>query len=157
MDLRFTADRNLGKLVKWLRILGYDTLWEPGNADREFLRKAGETGRIALTRRSDLTALPHPGPLIVVRSDRVEGQIGEILEALTIKPDPKDRMTRCLRCNAMLEAVTKEEVEGAVPAYVYQNNTYFRKCPTCGRIYWPGTHARNVEELLRMRIPTRPL
>ena len=157
MDLRFVADHNLGKLAKWLRILGYDTLWEPGNADREFLPKAREAGRIALTRRSGLAALPHAGPLIVLTSDRVEGQLGEILEALIMKPDPKDRMTRCLRCNAILEAVTQGEVEAAVPAHVYQNSTYFRKCPICGRIYWPGTHARNVEELLRMRIPTRPL
>ena len=156
MDVRFLCDRNLGKLSKWLRILGYDTLWDRGDADQGFLRKAGREGRIALTRKRNLGG-GGSGRLIVVRADRVEGQIGEILETLTMKPDPKDRMTLCLRCNATLEAVTKEEVEGAVPAYVYQNSTYFRKCPICGRIYWPGTHARNVEELLRMRIPTRPL
>jgi uncharacterized protein with PIN domain len=157
MDLRFVADYNLGKLAKWLRILGYDTLWEPRNADREFLQEAGEAGRIALTRRRGLAALPHVGPLIVLTDDRVEGQLGEILEALIMKPDPKDRMTRCLRCNTILESVNKEEVEAAVPAHVYQNSTYFRKCPICGRIYWPGTHSRNVEKLLRMRIPTCPL
>ena len=156
MDVRFLCDRNLGKLAKWLRILGYDTLWEPANADRGFLRKARREGRIILTRKRNLGG-GGSGRLIVVRTDRVEGQIAEILEALTMKPDPKDRMTLCLRCNAILEAVTKEEVEAAVPAYVYQNSTYFRKCPICGRIYWPGTHARNVEKLLRMRIPTLPL
>jgi uncharacterized protein with PIN domain len=154
MDLRFLCDRNLGKLSKWLRILGYDTLWDQGDADHGFLRKAGREGRIALTRKGNLGG--DPGRLIVVRADRVEGQIGEILEALTLKPDPRNRMTLCLRCNVILEAVKKEDVEGAVPAYVYQNSTCFRKCPICGRIYWPGTHVRNVEELLRMRIPSRP-
>ncbi len=148
MDVRFLCDRNLGKLSKWLRILGYDTLWDRRDADQDFLRKAGREGRIALTRKKNLGD-SGSGRLIVVKTDWVEGQIGEILEALTVKPDPKDRMTLCLRCNAMLEVVTKEEVEGAVPAYVYQNSTCFRKCPICGRIYWPGTHARNVEELLR--------
>jgi uncharacterized protein len=155
MAVRFLCDCNLGKLAKWLRILGYDTLWERGDADQGFLRKAEREKRIAVTRKRNLGG--GFGRLIVIRDDRVEGQIGEILEALTMKPDPKDRMTLCLRCNAMLETVAKEEVEGAIPAYVYQNSTYFRKCPICGRIYWPGTHARNVEELLRMRIPTRPL
>jgi uncharacterized protein with PIN domain len=156
MNVRFLCDRNLGKLVKWLRILGYDTLLDRGEADQGFLRKAVEAGRIALTRKRNLGA-GDSGRLVVVRADRVEGQIGEIMEALAMKPDPKDQMTLCLLCNAILEAVTKEEVEGAVPAYVYQNSTCFRKCPICGRIYWPGTHARNVEKLLRMRIPTHPL
>ncbi|MCX5838475.1 MAG: Mut7-C RNAse domain-containing protein [Deltaproteobacteria bacterium] len=155
MDVRFLCDCNLGKLAKWLRILGYDTLWYPGDSDQSFLRKAGREGRIALTRKKNLGG--GAGCFIVVRADRVEGQIGEILEALTLKPDPKNRMTLCLRCNAILEAITREEVEGSVPAYVYQNSTCFRKCPICGRIYWPGTHARNVEELIRMRIPTHPL
>jgi uncharacterized protein len=154
MDVRFLCDCNLGKLAKWLRILGYDTLLERGDADQGFLRRAGRERRIALTRKRNLGG--GSGGLIVVRADRVEGQIGEILEALTLKPDPQDRMTLCLRCNAILEAVKKEEVEGAVPAYVYQNSTCFRKCPICGRIYWQGTHVRNVEELIRRRIPTRP-
>jgi uncharacterized protein len=156
MDVRFLCDRNLGRLVKWLRILGYDTLWDRGDADQDFLRKAGYAGRIVLTRKRNLVDIGS-GRIIVVKSDRVEKQIREILEVLTIKPDPKDRMTLCLLCNAMLKTVTKEEAEGEVPVYVYRNSTYFRKCPICKRIYWSGTHARNVEKILKMRIPTRLL
>lgn len=148
MNVRFLCDRNLGKLTKWLRILGYDTLADLGEADQGFLRKAVEAERIALTRKRNLRA-GDSGHLVVVRADRVEGQIDEIMKALAMKPDPKKQMTLCLLCNAKLEAVTKEAVEGAVPAYVYQNSRYFRQCPICGRIYWPGTHVRNVEELLR--------
>ena len=154
MSVRFLCDCNLGKLAKWLRILGYDTLWERGAADQVFLRKAGRERRIALTRKKNLEG--GSGRLIVVRDVRVEEQISEILEALTLNPDPQNRMTLCLRCNAILEAAKKEEVEGAVPAYVYQNSTDFRKCPICRRIYWPGTHVKNVKELLRTRIPSRP-
>jgi uncharacterized protein len=156
MDVRFLCDLNLGKLVKWLRILGYDTLWDRGNADRGFLRKADETGRIVLTRNRNLRVIGS-GRIIVVKADRVEKQICEVLEVLNIKPDQKDRMVRCLLCNTMLKTVTKEEAEGEVPAYVYRNSAYFRKCPICKRIYWSGTHARNVEKILKMRIPTRPL
>jgi uncharacterized protein len=152
MAVRFLCDCNLGKLAIWLRILGYDTLCERGEADQVFLRRAGRERRIALTRKRNLGG--GPGRLIVVRNDRVEGQICEILEALTLNPDPQNRMTLCLRCNATLEEAMKEEVQGAVPAYVYQNSTNFRKCPICGRIYWPGTHVKNVEELLRTRIPS---
>lgn len=155
MDVRFTADRNLGKLAKWLRILGYDTLYDRGNAEGGFLRKAGEEGRIALTRRRDLARRSSPGSLVVVRADHVEGQLGEVIEALALKPDPAKRMTRCLRCNAPLEAVSKEAVIGLVPAYVSETCTEFRICRSCGRIFWPGTHPRHVEEYLKTHIPAR--
>jgi uncharacterized protein len=153
--VRFLCDSNLGKLSKWLRILGYDTLFDPGEADQCFIRKAGGEGRIALTRKRRLGG--YPGCLIVLMSDRVHEQICEVMDALSIRPDPKDRMTLCLRCNAKLTEAAKLDVEGTVPAYVYQNCACFRKCPVCGRVYWPGTHPRRVEEYLRTRIPTGPL
>jgi len=155
MDERFICDRNLGKLAKWLRILGYDTLFYRGNADRDFLRKADQEGRIALTRKRDLERRQHAGRLVVIKADRVNAQIGEILEVLALSPDPLRRMSRCLRCNSMLEEVAKEAVEGMVPVYVYENCMQFRRCSLCGGIFWPGTHPRHVEEYLRRRIPSR--
>jgi uncharacterized protein len=153
MEVRFAADRNLGKLAKWLRILGYDTLYDRGDADRSFLRRAAEDGRIALTRKRDLVAPAHPGSLVVVKADRVEAQIREVLQKLGREPDPSLRMTRCLNCNAPLEEVSKASVEGLVPAFVYTAHTRFRRCPLCGKIFWPGTHARHVEERLKARLP----
>ncbi len=153
MEERFIADRNLGKLAKWLRILGYDTLYDRGCADRGFLGRAREDGRIALTRRQDLSRLAHQGSLIVVKADRVEAQIGHVLKELGKEPDPSRRMTRCLRCNAPLEEVPKASVEGRVPAYVYIVSTRFRRCPRCGKIFWPGTHTRHVEERLKAQLP----
>ncbi len=153
MDARFTADRNLGKLAKWLRILGYDTLYDRGNADRAFFLKARRDGRIALTRRRDPGRPAGAGRAFVVRADRVEAQIREVLDGLGLSPDPSRRMTRCLICNAVLTEVPKEEVEGRVPAYVLQTCGNFRGCSVCGRIYWPGTHPGRVEEYLRTRIP----
>jgi uncharacterized protein len=155
MSTRFLCDRNLGKLVKWLRILGYDTLWHPGNADHFFLLEALREKRIALTRANNWgsgTDEYH----IVVKADHVREQIGEILEVLDLKPDRKSRMTLCLRCNARLDMITREEAREKVPVYVHQNNrSCFKTCPICGRIYWPGTHARNIEEFLSTHIPTR--
>lgn len=151
MGARFSADCNLGKLAKWLRILGYDTLYERGKADRSFLMKAAEEGRIALTRKRDLAGLSPPGHLVVVKADRVAGQIGEVLEALALEPDAAKRMSRCLRCNDLMEEVGKERIEGLVPAHVYQKYARFRRCPSCDGIFWPGTHRRHVEEILRKR------
>lgn len=155
MEERFAADRTLGKLVKWLRILGYDTILNRADTDRDFLKKADEEARIALTRKRDLARLPRQGFLIVVKADRLEDQIGEVLEVLLLNPDPAKRMTRCLMCNSPLEEVSKEAVEGLVPAYVCEKYLQFRKCLLCGKIFWPGTHPRNVEEYLRRRVPVR--
>ena len=152
--MQFLCDRNLGKLLKWLRILGYDTLGTC--SEREFIAEAAQGERIALTRQRRLVG-GQMGRFIVVQADRVDRQIAELAETLSLKPDPKDRMTLCLSCNRKLCPVAKGEVEAAVPAYVYQTFANFKKCPECGRIYWPGTHVRRVEEYLRRRIPTRPL
>lgn len=154
MEERFTADRNLGKLAKWLRILGYDTLYDRENADRNFLRRVAAGGRIALTRKQGLARLSQqPGRLVVVKADRVEKQIGEVTTALNLTPDPGKRLTRCLRCNEPLGEVDREAVEGLVPAYVFEKYDRFLRCPSCLGIFWPGTHHQRVEEELRSRSP----
>lgn len=155
MDIRFIADRNLGTLAKWLRILGYDTLYERGNADFDFLRKGSEEQRVVLTRKQDLTHHRPVIPMVVVKADHAPDQLAEVLEALKIIPNPMKRMTLCLRCNTLLEAIPKEAAEGLVPVYVYQTYGQFRMCPLCGRIYWPGTHCKRVKERLRAQLPHR--
>jgi uncharacterized protein with PIN domain len=143
--MKFLCDRNLGKLAKWLRILGYDTLYEA--TDRGFVHQAAQGQRIALTRRRQPVGAA-AGRLLVLEADRADRQIAELVEALSLKPDPANRMTRCLSCNERLCPVAGAEVEQAVPAYVCQTVANFKKCPGCGRIYWPGTHGRHVEQHL---------
>jgi uncharacterized protein with PIN domain len=140
---RFAADRNLGKLAKWLRILGYDTLYDRNDADRD--------------RKRELAHRVHLGPLVVVKADHVEGQLSEVITALDLEPDPSRRMARCLNCNAPLEEVPKASLEGLVPIYVFGTCTQFRRCPLCKRIFWPGTHSRHVEERLSAQFPHRDL
>lgn len=155
MDVRFAADCNLGTLAKWLRILGYDTQYERGKADVEFLRKAAGEGRVVLTRKRGLDRLPFEGRLIVVHADEVRLQLSEIMEALCLEPDPVKKMTRCLGCNSVLEKIPKTSVEGSVPAYVYVKYGEFRRCSACGRIYWPGTHRLHIEKSFK-KILTPP-
>lgn len=153
MDVRFAADCNLGTLAKWLRILGYDTLFERGIADLDFLRKAAGEGRIVLTRKRGFAGLSFEGRLVVVKADHVRLQLGEVLEALSLEPDPAKKMTRCLGCNTVLEKIPKAAAEGRVPVYVYIRCVRFKRCPACGKIYWPGTHRRHIEESLMAQIP----
>jgi len=118
--MKFLADSSLGRLSKWLRLLGYNTVYYRGEADRSFLRKAEEEGRAALTRRRDVLARQHPGIVLFVENDRVENQIEEVLEKLDLRPDPASYFTLCVRCNESLKAALPEEVQPLVPDYVFR-------------------------------------
>ncbi len=153
MDVRFITDRSLGRLSKWLRLLGYDTVYYRGEADRTFLRKAEKEGRVVLTKKRDLAGRSHPGVMIILREDRVGDQIREVLSQLSIKPDPAIMFGRCLLCNETLEEVAPESVAGVVPDYVVRHGRDFKRCPRCGRIFWPGTHRERALQFLRTHIP----
>jgi hypothetical protein len=155
VPVTFLADATLGRLVTWLRILGYDTAVWKGRGGRDFLRKAALESRCALTRRRDLASRQCSGLVVVIRADQIREQLPEILETLALSPDPQRFFTRCLKCNERLEDVRKEDAQGRVPAYVAETHEAFRICPRCGRIFWPGTHRARMEEVLRKRSPTR--
>jgi len=146
--MKFLADSSLGRLSRWLRILGYDTVYWRGEADRAFLRKAEKEGRAVLTRRKDVLARQHPGIVLFVESDRVEDQLIEILGKLDLKPQPENIFTRCLHCNESLNEASPEEVRSLVPDYVFRTQREFRVCPKCGGVYWPGTHRERAMKTL---------
>ena len=147
--MKFLADSSLGRLSKWLRLLGYDTVYWRGEADRSFLRKAEREGRAVLTRRKDILARQHPGIVLLVENDRVEDQLVEILEKLDLKPDPGILYTLCLRCNESLKKAAPEEVRPLVPDYVFGTQKEFRVCPKCGGVFWPGTHRDRALSVLQ--------
>ena len=155
-DPRFTADANLGRLVTWMRILGYDTKSERGEADRQFLQRAREEGRVVLTRKRGMAGRQFAGRMLVIAADCVPQQLDEVIERLNLNPAPERFFSRCLRCNRMLEKVERGDVESRIPAYVYRNAADFRRCPECRRVYWPGTHGENARRFLRRRIPGHP-
>jgi len=134
--MKFLADSSLGRLSRWLRILGYDTVYWRGEADRSFLRKAEREGRAVLTRRKDVLARQHPGIVLFVENDRVEDQIEEVLKKLDLRPEQSKLFTLCLRCNESLKEAKPEEVRPLVPEYVFRTQREFRVCPECHGVYW---------------------
>ncbi|HVN71263.1 MAG TPA: Mut7-C RNAse domain-containing protein [Desulfomonilia bacterium] len=129
------CDQNLGKLAKWLRILGFDTelmsRW-----DNDAMMKAVKAGRIVLSRK--VAAAPNRG-ILFIRNDRVREQLKEVLASLDLRKDIKP-FRRCSLCNALLINVPREEVKDSIPEYVYATRETFARCPSCGRVYWKGTH-----------------
>lgn len=147
--MKFLVDSSLGRLSTWLRILGYDTVYWRGAADRVFLRVAERQGRAVLTRRKELLARQHPGIVLFVGHDRAEDQIVEVLGKLGLRPEPDKLFSVCVRCNESLLKSTPEEVRPLVPDYVFRTQKAFQVCPKCGRVYWSGTHRERALSALR--------
>ncbi|MBN1978343.1 MAG: Mut7-C RNAse domain-containing protein [Anaerolineae bacterium] len=135
--LKLLADGMLGTLAKWLRLLGYDTAYDNAAADPQLARRARAEGRVLLTRDRELAGRRGLSALLI-RSEVLEEQVREVQDALGSPPAPA--LSRCAVCNAALEPLSPEEVADRVPPYVLQTQTDFRRCPGCGRVYWPGTH-----------------
>ena len=146
---RFIVDCMLGKLAKWLRMLGYDTSYCPDADDDELVRIAVRDNRILLTRDRRLCDRRMVRKRCVFVDWGSTGeQLRQVVRELGLKVD-KDRLfTRCAVCNGEITPLSKPEVEGRVPPYVYKTQPEFGYCASCDRIYWRGTHVQHVLEAL---------
>lgn len=145
---RFLADCNVGRLARWLRVLGYDAAYEPALPDAQVIARALAEGRVLLTRDADMMRrrVITGGALkaILLRHDRVEDQVRQVLTELAL--EPSQALSRCLDCNAELEPRAKDAVADRLPPYVRATQDRFSECPSCARIYWPGTHWERMRE-----------
>ncbi|HDN80063.1 MAG TPA: hypothetical protein ENG33_06340, partial [Chloroflexi bacterium] len=115
--MKFLADSMLGSLAKWLRILGYDTLYFPNMEDSELARLAMKEGRVLLTRDQELARRKGLKALLI-KSEKLQEQITQVFRELNL--EKKNPFSRCPVCNTPLQPVDKEAVRGRVPAYVFE-------------------------------------
>lgn len=141
--LKLLADGMLGRLAKWLRLLGYDTAYDNSADDAELARRARAEGRVLLTRDHELAGRRGLRTLLI-QSEVLEEQVQQVQDTLGGPLHPA--LSRCSVCNVALEAVTPEEIADRVPPYVLRTQTEFRRCPGCGRVYWPGTHLQAMRK-----------
>jgi uncharacterized protein with PIN domain len=147
---RFVADKTLGRLVRWLRIVGCDVLYGPNFSGKGLLSAGRREDRVVLTRDRRVTRRSDMPPFLLVESDRFREQLRQVIDAFAIDPG-KALFRRCIECNADLVEATREEVTGRVPAFVLATQTRFRRCPRCRHLYWDATHVARVrDELSRM-------
>jgi uncharacterized protein with PIN domain len=150
--MKFVADSMLGKLARWLRILGYDTAYDPYGEDNALIRQAQAEGRILLTRDRPLSERMPNGRCLLVAAGDLDGQVAQLVAEIDLDLDRRT-FTRCLICNEPLVALSRPKAEGRVPPYVYKTQTRFQLCPACDRVYWRGTHLdRMSERLERIRM-----
>ena len=143
---KFIADCHLGRVAKYLRILGYDTLYFSHIEDNDLIKLANDEGRIILTRDRELSERKHANAFLLKAMD-TQTQLKTILEHFGLSKEVKGT-SRCLVCNTPLESIDKEEVIDQLPEGVKKHFELFERCPTCHRIYWHGDHYRNMVSLL---------
>lgn len=153
MRYSFAADRTLGKLAKWLRILGFDTTFESGVSNDRFYQ-ALEPERILLTRTTASRRRFTGRRLVFIEADRVQDQLRQVIGELAITRRDIHLFSICLHCNAAIVKVGKQDVYGRVPDYTWETRDEFSQCPRCGRVYWAGSHverSRGVVDRLFIR------
>lgn len=153
-ELRFAVDAMLGRLARWLRLLGFDASWEADVPDARLVRLALDEGRWILTRDRALPVEWRVPRVHLVSAEQPFEQLREVVRAFELGPRVRP-FVRCTRCNALLAPLATEDAAARVPARVRERHARFLACPGCGRVYWEGTHVERMRRLVA-RVLERP-
>jgi len=138
VQTRFVADVMLGRLSKWLRVMGCDTHYQPFYKDGMldvFIRD----DRLLLSRNRRIIGKYNPS--LFIGTDHVRTQLQEIIKKGYLSLDNSQWFTRCLVCNTLLKRIPLVDIKATIPEYILsQNNSGIHFCPSCGRYFWPGSH-----------------
>ena len=144
---RFVADVHLGGLARYLRMLGFDTLYDKTYRDAKIAAISARDRRIVLTRDRDLLmhrVITHGR---FVRATRLRDQLIEVVDAIDLVGQFAP-FTRCMECNTALTPVTKDQVQHRLPAETLDIFTRFSQCSSCDRVYWKGSHQRRMQKFM---------
>jgi uncharacterized protein with PIN domain len=150
--MKFIVDCMLGKLAKWLKILGFDALFFNKIEDDDLLSRARKEKRILLTRDTGLIEKAKDVETLFLESEEWRDQVKHVLDKFSLweRINPH---TRCIDCNVRLKDLPKKNAKNLVTPFVYKKADSFALCPGCGRVFWRGTHFKDmefkIEELLK--------
>jgi uncharacterized protein with PIN domain len=158
VEIKFIVDNNVGKLAKWLRIMGYDALLFSGDDDGKMVKMALAQNRVILTKDSQIMKrrLVTSGRLraVLIKDDDVKVQLQQVVETLNLDYHFKP-FSICLECNQRLQEKNKDEVRDLVPPHVFKTQSLYMECPSCHRLYWRGTHwqamTRELEKMAKAK------
>ncbi len=144
---RFVLDVHLGRLARYLRLLGFDVLYETDYEDAQIAAISSAEGRIVLTRDKGLLKRGAVQRGYWLRKTAPREQLAEVVQVLDLREKFKS-FTRCMDCNGMLEVVTKEAVIERLPPKVCKAYEEFGRCTMCDKVYWAGSHYDRMRELI---------
>jgi len=143
--MKFVCDAMLGKLAKYLRLLGFDAVYAPTPAALDRIR-AHEGGRVLLTRRKGPSGF---ATTVRIHSEIAREQLREIKPQILPAVMADAVFGRCIECNMELVEADRSDVEPDVPEFVYHHYRLFKICPSCKRVYWEGSHTSGMAALLK--------
>jgi uncharacterized protein with PIN domain len=148
--LRFVTDGMLGKLTRWLRMLGHDVTYYRSLCDEKLIEVALSEKRVLLTRDHELhrQSVTHAVDAVLVEEADEAEKLADLANRFHLKLEIDLRVSRCPKCNTTIKSVPKETVIHQIPkaTSIYYNN--FWKCPGCGQVYWQGAHWKRIEQTL---------
>lgn len=149
---RFIIDANLGRLSRYLRMLGFDTLFDMNLGDEDIIRIAGEDKRIILTRDLGILKNGKVRRGYFIRNQQPDQQLKEVTRKFNLKGQIKP-FSRCIACNGKILQIPKIKILDQVPEQVYLLFEEFFQCNQCLRVYWKGSHhqrmLQKIERLLK--------
>jgi uncharacterized protein len=158
VEIKFIVDNNVGKLAKWLRIMGYDAVLFSEADDSRMVKIALAENRVILTKDSQIMKrrLVTSGRLkaVLIKDDDVRAQLKQVVAALNLGYHFRP-FSICLECNRELIEKSKEVVRDLIPPYVFKTQEQYMECPSCHRLYWRGTHwqamSRELDKLAKAK------
>jgi len=150
----FIVDCMLGKLAKWLKILGFDSLYFSKIEDSDLLALARKEGRVLLSRDNELIDKSRDIQTLFIKSENWNTQVEQVLDDFNLWKDINP-YSRCIECNVELKDLPKSRARNLVAPFVLEQADSFSICTGCGRVFWKGTHHQDmefkIEEILRKK------
>ena len=143
----FVIDATLGRLAKWLRIMGLDAHYQ-STYKKDEIENLLKKGRILLTGNRILK--DNLKPSILINSDKVKYQLMQLKNNGLLPATNKNWFKRCIKCNTPLENVQIKDAQGRIPEYIIsQNIEGIKQCPSCNRYFWPGSHRERMSKQIQ--------
>ena len=147
IDRTFLCDGMLGRLARWLRLLGYDAIYFNTPFKKEFIEKARAEERIILSKCIRLDEVKR-AKVFIIHTESIIEQLKEVIKGLRLKLDDRAFFSRCSFCNLPLKKIEGEKIKEKVPSSIYRTMAKFTACNNCQRIFWQGSHWQRMKEKL---------
>jgi len=139
LEFRFIVDANVGKLAKYMRMLGFDTFYDLNIHDPEIAKISEQENRIVLTRDLGLLKRKNVTYGYFLRETQISAQVAEVVKRYSLI-DKINAFSRCLECNGYVIAVEKALIKEKLDPGVFNDYNEFFNCMDCNKIYWKGFH-----------------
>jgi uncharacterized protein with PIN domain len=140
---KFIADVHLGKLTRYLRMMGFDVLYKSNFDDKEIVNLSLTEMRAILTKDRGILKRSEVTHGYWVRSTKIKEQVIEVIKRFDLKNIIKE-FSRCITCNSVLKPISKNEIIDDLPPKVSKSQESFSRCPACKKNYWEGTHHQKM-------------